>query len=81
MGGGGGFGVSDEGCGGSTRWGVVSSDEEWPPLGFTDDSDVSDKELLLLIEEVARGGVGFNEDDDGGEQPDELYDECGWVGS
>ena len=36
--------------------------------------------LLLLIEEVARGGVGFNEDDDGAEQPDELYDECGWVG-
>ena len=28
-----------------------------------------------MIEGVARGGVGFNDDEDGSEQPDELYDD------
>ena len=43
-------------------------------MGCIDDSV---EELPFVIEEVDRGGVGFNEDEDGNEdeRPDELVDE------
>ena len=77
MDGGGGLGGSDGGGGEGPRWGVVISGDDGLTLGVTDDLSEG---LLLVIEEVAGGGVGFNDDEDGGEQPDELYDDCGRVG-
>ena len=68
---GGGLGGSD-GNGGEGPRG-----DDGLPLGVTDDSS---EELLLVIEEVAGGGVGFNGDNNEGEHPDELMDEVGGGG-
>ena len=62
-----GEGPVDEGVGGG-RGSIV------PGFG-SDTADGFDEGLSLLIEEVTRGGVGFNDDGDGGDRPDELNDD------
>ena len=43
--------------------------------------DGFDGEIPLLIGEVPRGGVGFNDNGDGGDRPDELNDDDGFDSS
>ena len=46
--------------------------------GFNEDfTDVMSEEFISLIEDVVGGGVGFSDDDNEGEQPDERVDEVG----
>ena len=73
----GGFGFND---GGGQVVDSVEGCGEGPFRRCIDDWDDWDEELLLIIEEVARGGGGFNDDGKEGEQPDDLCDEVGGAG-
>ena len=50
----------------------------WRGGGFNEDfTDEMCEEFISLVEDVVGRGVGFSDDDDEGEQPDERIDEVG----
>ena len=58
-------------------WGGVGFNEDFGEellVGFTDEMG---EEFINLIEDVVGRGVGFSDDDNEGEWPDELLDEVG----